>query len=126
MEKTPDTFLYHLPADAPTVRVIGYNQALENAYQVILQDVTFGETQVRGMADSAANLLEQQVYDADGRHGANDVLLFRQTFVEAFLRAYPIVRARLLTGELVLPANPAERVPITTQYAEDHVDELGF
>src|SRR2546426_1245106 len=84
---------YVLPRDLRRVRALAMAQAMECARQVVTQEQSIPEDDLDVMAINSAILHEGMT--PPGGQVTNDPLLFRKTFIAAFMEMYPLQREGL-------------------------------
>jgi len=115
-------YQYILPGDLRKVKVVAYVSAMECAHHALMNEymVTL-DPALAYLAEDACTRVEQHV--AQGKQGTNDPALFRQTFTDIFLQAYPPVLGAMRSGTYtVAPGlSETERLTLFEQYAAQRV-----
>ncbi len=119
--------LYDLPRDLHTVRLLAYAYALEGAYTYIREESrsawSSSDEAARGMALGMCMFNERRMHE--GKRGTNDLALFRTTFTETFLLAFPHAEQALRQGSYALAPglSDEERMTLHYQYATRHLTD---
>jgi len=77
-----------LPRDLDAVKVTAFTQAMLDALAAWLQYPAYADkTSIQVQASAAAS--RHETAEDEGKQGANDPKLFRDTFVDTYVRIYP-------------------------------------
>lgn len=85
-------YLYHFPEALTGVRRIAYVQAMDSA----IQTPAITPVSLRALAELQCAYFADQILE--GKRGTNNPHLFHQTFVRAFLEAFPACLEALTSG----------------------------
>jgi hypothetical protein len=90
--------IYNLPEDLIMVKMLAFTRAHTDAYLALASGITGPDKDLRTQALGWCLVLEQT--SEDGKQGANDLPLFRETFVEAYAQHYPKAINEMQSGTL--------------------------
>lgn len=107
--------LYHLPRDLFGVQRIAYCRACEQALYVLSDGSNVSAAFLLVLAEQEC--MTYQHIKLDGKSGSNDPALFRSTFIQTFLDAFPKCLEALTSGEYRVPPGLSDEQRLASHYA---------